>query len=283
MSEDWLGLKSKVVAITGAVGGMGRVISQEFAKQGADLVLLDIKEEALSSFAEELSAEYPVEVLPITIDTRNEEMVERAVRITIENFGKIDVLVNTAAILRACPLEDLPLDEWRETLDINITGYFLVSQRFGREMIKQGKGNLIHISTIASVFPETYSAAYSTTKAAVNMMSRQMAAEWGMFGLRSNCIQPCFVKTPLSEPFYADPKVEAGRKQLTANKRIGTTMDIANAVLYLASDRSEYTSGHELRVEGGFGIMMGDQTPKPGGRREYAIKEHQNYLERKNK
>ena len=283
MSEDWLGLKSKVVAITGAVGGMGRVISQEFAKQGADLVLLDIKEEALSSFAEELSAEYPVEVLPITIDTRNEEMVERAVRITIENFGKIDVLVNTAAILRACPLEDLPLDEWRETLDINITGYLLVSQRFGREMIKQGKGNLIHISTIASVFPETYSAAYSTTKAAVNMMSRQMAAEWGMFGLRSNCIQPCFVKTPLSEPFYADPKVEAGRKQLTANKRIGTTMDIANAVLYLASDRSEYTSGHELRVEGGFGIMMGDQTPKPGGRREYAIKEHQNYLERKNK
>lgn len=182
----------------------------------------------------------------------------------MENFGKIDVLVNTAALLRACPLEDLPLDEWRETIDINITGYFLISQRYAREMIKQGKGNLIHISTIASVFPETYSAAYSTTKAAVNMMSRQMAAEWGMFGIRSNCIQPCFVKTPLSEPFYADPKVEEGRKQLTANKRIRTTMDIANAVLYLASDRSNYTNGHELRVEGGFGIMMGDQTPKPG-------------------
>ncbi|MGZ7259725.1 SDR family NAD(P)-dependent oxidoreductase, partial [Streptococcus pyogenes] len=87
----------------------------------------------------------------------------------------------------------------------NLTGYFLVSQRFGRQFIKQGKGTMVHISTIASVFPETYSAAYSSTKAGVNMMSRQMAAEWGQFGVRSNCIQPCFVKTPLSESFYADP------------------------------------------------------------------------------
>ena len=112
------------------------------------------------------------------------------------------------------------------------------------------------------------------------MLSSQLAAEWGEFGVRSNCIQPCFVKTPLSEAFYADPQVEKGRKALTANKRIGNTLDIANAVLYLASDRSNYTNGHELRVEGGFGIMMGDQTPKPGGRKEFAIKEHVAYLER---
>ena len=147
-------------------------------------------------------------------------------------------------------------------------------------MIEQKYGNMVHISTIASVFPETYSAAYSPSKAGVNMLSRQLAAEWGEFGVRSNCIQPCFVKTPLSEAFYADPQVEQGRKALTANKRIGNTLDIANAVLYLASDRSNYTNGHELRVEGGFGIMMGDQTPKPGGRKAFAIKEHASYLER---
>ena len=282
MSDKWLGLEGKVAAVTGAVGGMGRTIVQEFAKQGAKVVLMDIREDALVEYAEEIAKEYGIETLAVKTNSVSEEEVDNAVAKTLEKFGRVDILVNTAAMLRACPLEDLPLEEWRQTVDINLTGYFLVSQRFGRQFIKQGKGTMVHISTIASVFPETYSAAYSSTKAGVNMMSRQMAAEWGQFGVRSNCIQPCFVKTPLSESFYADPVVEEGRKALTANKRIGNTMDIANAVMYLASDRSDYTNGHELRVEGGFGIMMGDQTPKPGGRREFAVKEHEAYLARLN-
>ena len=282
MSDKWLGLEGKIAAVTGAVGGMGRTIVQEFAKQGANIVLLDIREDALVEYAEEIAKTYGVETLAVKTNSISEEEVDHAVAKTLEKFGRVDILVNTAAMLRACPLEDLPLEEWRQTVDINLTGYFLVSQRFGRQFIKQGKGTMVHISTIASVFPETYSAAYSSTKAGVNMMSRQMAAEWGQFGVRSNCIQPCFVKTPLSESFYADPVVEEGRKALTANKRIGNTMDIANAVMYLSSDRSDYTNGHELRVEGGFGIMMGDQTPKPGGRRKFAVKEHEAYLARLN-
>ena len=282
MSDKWLGLEGKIAAVTGAVGGMGRTIVQEFAKQGANIVLLDIREDALVEYAEEIAKTYGVETLAVKTNSISEEEVDHAVAKTLEKFGQVDILVNTAAMLRACPLEDLPLEEWRQTVDVNLTGYFLVSQRFGRQFIKQGKGTMVHISTIASVFPETYSAAYSSTKAGVNMMSRQMAAEWGQFGVRSNCIQPCFVKTPLSESFYADPVVEEGRKALTANKRIGNTMDIANAVMYLSSDRSDYTNGHELRVEGGFGIMMGDQTPKPGGRREFAVKEHEAYLARLN-
>ncbi|HEL2057413.1 TPA: SDR family oxidoreductase [Streptococcus suis] len=280
MSDKWLGLDGKTAVVTGAVGGMGKTIVEEFAKQGTNVVLLDIREDALIAYAAEIAAKYGVKTLPVVTNSTVEADVDNAVVQAVETFGTVDILVNTAAMLRACPLEDLPLEEWRQTVDINLTGYFLVSQRFGRQFIKQGKGNMVHISTIASVFPETYSAAYSSTKAGVNMLSRQMAAEWGQFGVRSNCIQPCFVKTPLSEAFYADPVVEEGRKALTANKRIGNTMDIANAVLYLASDRSDYTNGHELRVEGGFGIMMGDQTPKPGGRREYAVKEHNAYLER---
>lgn len=280
MSDKWLGLEGKTAVVTGAVGGMGKTIVEEFAKQGTNVVLLDIREDALTEYAAEIATKYGVKTLPVVTNSTVEADVDNAVAQAVETFGTVDILVNTAAMLRACPLEDLPLEEWRQTVDINLTGYFLVSQRFGRQFIKQGKGNMVHISTIASVFPETYSAAYSSTKAGVNMLSRQMAAEWGQFGVRSNCIQPCFVKTPLSEAFYADPVVEEGRKALTANKRIGNTMDIANAVLYLASDRSDYTNGHELRVEGGFGIMMGDQTPKPGGRREYAVKEHNAYLER---
>lgn len=278
--DKWLGLENKVVVVTGAVGGMGRTICEEFAKQNAKIVLLDLFKEKADEYAQYLTDTYGVDTLSLAVNTTKEDTVDEAVKAVKEKFGRVDILVNTAAMLRACPLEDLPLDEWRQTIDVNLTGYFLVSQRFGRLMIEQKYGNMVHISTIASVFPETYSAAYSPSKAGVNMLSRQIAAEWGEFGVRSNCIQPCFVKTPLSESFYADPEVEKGRKSLTANKRIGNTLDIANAVLYLSSDRSNYTNGHELRVEGGFGIMMGDQTPKPGGRKEFAIKEHEAYLQR---
>ena len=150
-----------------------------------------------------------------------------------------------------------------------------MSQRFGKVMIKQKHGTLVHISTVASHSPETYSGAYSTTKAAVDMMSKQMAAEWGQFGVRSNCVLPCLVKTPLSANFYSDPKVEDGRKKLVASRRIGTLDDIANTVLFMSSDRSDYTNGGEVTVDGGIGIMMSDQIPKPGGRRQYAIDHHQ--------
>lgn len=282
MPENWLGLEDKVVVVTGAAGGMGREICREFAKQKAKVVLLDLNIDGAQQLASDLKQEFDVENLAIKIDTTSEEAVEAAVKQVVDVFGRVDVLVNTAAMLRGCVLEDLPLEEWKQTVDINLTGYFLVSQRFGRVMIEQGKGTMVHISTIASKFPETYSAAYSSTKAGVNMLSRQIAAEWGQFGVRSNCIMPCFVKTPLSESFYEDKEVEEGRKRLTANRRIGNTMDIANAVLYLASERSDYTNGHELAVEGGYGIMMGDLVPKPGGRREFAIKQHEEYMARRN-
>ncbi|MQS75503.1 SDR family NAD(P)-dependent oxidoreductase [Companilactobacillus halodurans] len=275
MSDTWLGLNGKVVVITGAVGGMGTKFSNDFAQQGANIVLVDLLKDKTDALAKEISEKYNVETLAIQCDTTNEAQVDDAVKQVVAKFGKVDVLVNTAAILRFSPLEDLRLDEWKQALNVNITGYFLMSQRFGKVMIKQKHGTLIHISTAASLSPETYSGAYSTTKAAVNMMSKQMAAEWGQFGLRSNCVLPCLVKTPLSENFYSDPKVEDGRKRLVASKRIGNLNDISNTVLFMASDRSDYTNGSEIMVDGGIHMMISDMIPKPGGRRQYAIDHHQ--------
>lgn len=96
----------------------------------------------------------------------------------------------------------------------------------------------------------------------------------GPYGVRSNCVEPCFVKTPMSADFYKDPEVERGRSRLIATRRIGEVTDIANAVMFLASPRSDFTTGAEIKVDGGFSTMMGDLTPKPGGRRAYA----ENYL-----
>ncbi|WP_311406790.1 SDR family NAD(P)-dependent oxidoreductase [Liquorilactobacillus uvarum] len=274
MSNDWLELKNKVVVITGGVGGMGTKFSEEFAKQGAKIVLIDMVEEKTKARAQELAQKYGIETLAVTCNTTNEDEVDAAVKAVIDKFNRIDVLVNTAAILRFSPLEDLRLDEWQAALNVNLTGYFLTSQRFGRVMIQQKYGTMVHISTVASRYPETYSGAYSTTKAAVNMMSKQIAAEWGQYGIRSNCVLPCLVKTPLSKNFYSDAKVEKGRTRLVARRRIGTLDDIANTVLFMASDRSDYTTGDEVTVDGGLNMMISDMIPKPGGRRQYAIDHH---------
>ena len=174
-------------------------------------------------------------------------------------------------------MEDLPLSDWEAVIKVNLTGTFIASQRFGREMIRQGAGRLVHISTAASYQPETFSGVYSSTKAGVNMMSKMMAAEWGPYGVRSNCVCPCFVKTPMSANFYSDPEVERSRSRLIATRRIGEVADIANAVMFLASTRSDFTTGAEIMVDGGFSNMMGDLTAKPGGRRAYA----ENYLKNK--
>ena len=111
----------------------------------------------------------------------------------------------------------------------------------------------------------------------VKAAAADLAAEWGPYGVRSNCVEPCFVKTPMSANFYADPEVEKSRSRLIATRRIGEVSDIANAVMFLASKRSDFTTGDAIKVDGGFSNMMGDLTAKPGGRRAYA----DNYLKNK--
>lgn len=272
--NNWLNLEGEVCAVTGALGGMGTEICREFARNGANVVLLDLDEEKVRAAAAELASEFGIQAEGYRMNATNEDEVQAAVDATIADFGRVDVLVNTAGILRFSPMEDLPLSDWNDVINVNLTGTFIASQRFGREMIKQGAGRLVHISTAASYQPETFSGVYSSTKAGVNMMSKMMAAEWGPYGVRSNCVCPCFVKTPMSASFYADPEVEHSRSRLIATRRIGEVTDIANAVMFLASTRSDFTTGAEIMVDGGFSNMMGEMTAKPGGRRAFA----ENYL-----
>ena len=254
--SNWLKLEGDVCAVTGALGGMGAEICREFARNGANVVMLDLDEEKVKAAAADLAAEFGIHAEGYKMNATDEAEVQ-------------------AAVFAA--MEDLPLSDWEQVLNVNLTGYFITSQRFGREMIKAGQGRLVHISTVASHSPETFSGVYSSTKAGVNMMSKMLAAEWGPYGVRSNCVEPCFVKTPMSANFYADPEVEKSRSRLIATRRIGEVSDIANAVMFLASTRSDFTTGDAIKVDGGFSNMMGDLTAKPGGRRAYA----DNYLKNK--
>ena len=289
--SNWLKLEGDVCAVTGALGGMGVEICREFARNGANVVLLDLDEEKVKAAAADLAAEFGIHAEGYKMNATDEAEVQAAVDATIANFGRVDVLVNTAGILRFAAMEDLPLSDWNEVINVNLTGYFITSQRFGREMIKAGQGRLVHISTVASHSPETFSGVYSSTKAGVKHMSNALAIEYAkdnirfnsvcygyiLSGLHEKCVEPCFVKTPMSASFYADPEVEKSRSRLIATRRIGEVSDIANAVMFLASTRSDFTTGDAIKVDGGFSNMMGDLTAKPGGRRAFA----DNYLKNK--
>ncbi len=180
------------------------------------------------------------------------------------SFGRCDVLVNNAGVLRPGSLATLALADWNALLAINLTGYLLCAQAFGRAMIPAARGSLVHVASIAATLPQTHSGAYSASKAGVAMLSRQLAAEWGPSGIRSNVVSPGLIRTPLSEAFYQAPGITEKRTAMVASRRIGTPQDIADVVLFLASDRAGYVNGAEIVVDGGFSGMLMDMVPRPG-------------------
>jgi NAD(P)-dependent dehydrogenase (short-subunit alcohol dehydrogenase family) len=256
MADAWLGLAGRVCVVTGGAGGLGRAIGAGFAAQGARVALLDI------DGAEAAAAE--IGGLGLECDISDEGSVAAACAAVTARLGAADVLVNNAGILRPGPLAGLSLAEWNGMLAVNLTGYLLCAQAFGAAMRERRSGSIVHIASIAASFPQGQSGAYSPGKAAVAMLSRQLALEWGPMGVRSNCVSPGMVRTPMSEAFYRAQGVAAARAELAPLKRYGVPTDIADAVLYLASPRAGYVTGQDLVVDGGIAQITMGQIPRPG-------------------
>lgn len=261
--SDWLGLRGHVAVVTGASGGLGRAIAAGFARAEARVALLD-RDPAGCEDAAAAVRDGGGQALGVPCDVSRPESVEQAARRVRDELGPADVLVNNAAVLRPGTLDTLPLADWDAMLGVNATGYFLCAQAFGRGMLERGRGSLVHVASIAATHPQGASGAYSASKAAVVMLSRQLATEWGPRGVRSNAVCPGLIRTPMSEPFYATPGVLEARTAVVPARRIGRPEDVADAVLFLASDRAAYVTGDEITVDGGFTRVMMDLIPRPG-------------------
>ncbi|WP_157118933.1 SDR family NAD(P)-dependent oxidoreductase [Azohydromonas lata] len=263
VGNGWLQLEGRVCAVTGAGSGIGAAIAAELAAAGARVALLDRDGAAAAQVARRLE-EGGGTAFALECDVSREASVQDAARRVRHELGDCGVLVNNAGMLRPAALDSVTVEEWNAVLAVNLTGQLLCARAFRPQLQAAGQGSIVNVASIAALHPQTRSGAYSASKAGVLLMSRQLAAEWGPLGLRSNAICPGMIRTPLSAKFYEEPGFEARRAALTASRRVGEPLDIANAALFLASPRSGYLNGAELVVDGGMDTMLMDLVPRPG-------------------
>ena len=261
--SDWLGLRDKVCVVTGAASGIGRGIALAFAAAGAKVVALDRDADGCARTAGEVEHAGAMAV-PIACDVTDQDAVGAAAAATLAAFGRCDVLVNNAGILRPGEVASVSLADWNALMQVNLTAYLTCAQAFGRDMLARGAGALVHIASIAASQAQAFSGAYSVSKAGVVMLSRQVAFEWGPRGVRSNAVSPGLVRTPMSEAFYRAPGVLERREAVVPLRRVGTPADIADVVVFLASDRAGYVTGQEIVVDGGFAHTLMSHVPRPG-------------------
>lgn len=244
-------LQDRVAVITGAATGIGRAFAAVFAEEGADVVIVDINE-AEAEVARAGVEAHGCEALVQLCDVSKPEAVDAMVGAVIKHFGRVDVLVNGAILRQGGPMETLSLQQWDTLMNIGLRGYFIVGQRVGREMIARKSGAIVNIASTGGYHAYPEAGAYSPCKAAVIMLAKMWAMEWGKYGIRANSISPGYVRTPMTDHLYAQPEVLAGRSSSVPIGRIADAEEIARAGAFLASDDASYVTATDLLVDGGF-------------------------------
>lgn len=263
MQHPWIDLTGEVCVVTGAGGGIGQSLVQGFAGVGASVVLVDCDTSQTQALAEAL-AQDGTQAVAFACDVSDGAAVKELAQHIEHEIGPCSIAVNNAGILRPGPLAEVSEADWRALFDINFHGYFNVSRAFGETMRQRGKGSLVHVASIAGSHPQPFSGAYSASKAAILMLSRQLAFEWGPMGVRSNTLSPGLIRTPLSEAFYADADMKLRRERVVPLRRIAQPSDMADAAVFLASDRAAYINGQDISIDGGFTQSLMSHIPRPG-------------------
>lgn len=239
--SDRFALTDKVAIVTGGTQGIGLAIARGLKESGATVVVTDIVDRAID---DGLSF--------IPCDLRKPDEITAMVKKVMDQYHRIDVLVNNAAVRLQKPAIEITIEEWEEVLRVNITGPFLTSREVGKVMMKQKRGRIINIgSNFGSVGVGLFSA-YCVSKAAVIQMSRVLAVEWAREGIRVNTLSPSATRTERRKERLDDPTQKAHNARLFPVGRVLETDDLVGAAIFLASDASEMITGHNLNVDGGY-------------------------------
>ena len=235
-------LTGKVVAITGASGGIGSATCAELVRRGAVVIGID---RSPSSAALHPGITYR------RVDVTETENLRAAVDEIVAEFGRIDVWINNAGMLNRTASLELEVEEWQRTVGVNLTATFFGAQAAARHMAVQGSGSIINLSSYAGVKARPNCADYASAKAGVAHLTACLALEWGPLGIRVNGVAPGYIDTPMSAWMHADPDQMAAFTARSPLGRLGETREVAQTIAYLASDESSYITGQVLLVDGG--------------------------------
>jgi len=268
MSKPSRVLDGQRALVTGANSGIGAEVAKALAAAGAKVVVNYVSgKEQADQVVAEISAAGD-EAMAIFADVSKEDQVEAMFREMLAAWGSIDVLVNNAGLQRDAAFHDMSLEQWRFVLDVNLTGQFLCSRAAIREFLRRGMlpdlscalGKIVCMSSVHEIIPWGGHANYAASKGGVGMLMRTLAQEYGPHHIRVNSINPGAIKTPINRVAWETPEAEQKLLTLIPYGRVGVVADIGKAAVWLASDDSDYVTGHTLYVDGGMTLYPGFST-----------------------
>ena len=246
-------LDGKVALVTGAASGIGAATALRFAQEGARVVGFDLKQAFDGDWAE--AAKLAPGSHFATGDVRDESAIAAAVKETLDHFGQIDILMNSAGVAGGGPVHLISVEEWDRVVDINLKGSFLASRAVLPHMLERDTGSIINVASVEGIEGFEGGSAYNASKGAVMLLTRNMAIDYARRGIRVNTICPGFIETPLlGDTFESEalkPQTDAIRDAHQLG-RFGKPVEIANAAVFLASEEASFVTGHALVVDGGY-------------------------------
>jgi NAD(P)-dependent dehydrogenase (short-subunit alcohol dehydrogenase family) len=244
-------LNGKVALVTGAARGLGRACALALAHEGADIAL-GLRDVATAADLELEIKTMGRKVIRLQMDVSDLQQINDAVGRVVEIFGHIDILVNNVGIAPANLAENVTEEDFDHTVNLNLKGTFFTAQAVGKQMIKQRSGHIINMSSQAGFIALDSESVYCMTKAGVNHLTKNLASEWAKYNINVNAVAPTFIETPGTEPWLKDTVFRQSVVDRIPLGRIGKPMEVAGAVVFLASDAASLITGEILLIDGGW-------------------------------
>ena len=244
-------LSGKTALISGAANGMGASEARIFAAQGAQVIVGDVDDAGARAVVKDIT-DAGGRAIAVHLDVSRAASWDKAIAAGIKAFGDINILVNNAGILLLKPVQDTTEEEWDRIFSVNAKGVFLGTKAILDSMKAAGRGSIINISSIYGLVGAPSAAAYEATKGAIRLLTKATAADYAPFGIRVNSVHPGVIATPMTDDLLKDPEVAKSLLGTTIMDRAAQPEEVANAVLFLASDEASFMTGSEMVVDGGY-------------------------------
>lgn len=244
-------VEGKTALITGAARGLGRACAIALAHAGADIAL-GLRDKKSAEDLEMEIRDMGRKVIRLQMDVSSTEQIKTAVEAAISEFGQIDILLNNVGVAPANPAIDVTESDYDTTMNLNVKAMFFASQVVAKQMIKQGSGRIINMSSQAGSITLDDESVYCMSKAAVNHLTKNLASEWAKYHIQVNAVAPTFIQTPGTEPWLNDPEFRKSVLDRIPLGRIGKPVEVAGAIVFLASEAASLITGEILMIDGGW-------------------------------